>query len=477
MRQQLEAWVDAHASEIIASTQAVLRIPSVEEKETAGPDAPFGKPVADALAHTLAECERLGMATENFGGYAGHATFGQGDEIVGMLGHLDVVPVGKGWTCDPWGADVRDGFLWARGSADDKGPTFAALWGAKAVLDCMEAEGATLNRRIRLIFGCDEESGWQCMEHYFGAAHQPKPTVAFTPDAMFPLVYAEKGSFTAVAAFEVDQNKSEGGLRVARFQSGLRPNMVPDEADALLTGPDDVLDGAAHVLAEVPGLTVERDGSGLQVHAKGRGAHGSTPAVGDNAAVKLLRALSSSQSALDEMNGADAAWMTDLARRAAPDGSTVGIGGSDEVTGALTSNLGIVTCENGRVEATFNVRYPATWDGDETTGKFAGSVAETGWTVPTLHHTPPLYVPQDQEPVKTLLRVYREHTGDNRAPLTMGGRTYATSVAPVGVAFGAAMPGDPEVAHQADERFTVERLLQCAKIYAHALYELATQTT
>ncbi len=473
MRHELEAWVDAHESEILSETQAILHIPSVEDSSTAGANAPFGQAVADALTHTLALCETLGMKTENFGGYAGHAEFGQGDEIVGMLGHLDVVPVGKDWTTDPWGGEIKDGWIYARGSADDKGPTYAALFGAKAVLDVCAKNNITLSRRIRLIFGCDEESGWQCMEHYFGPANQPKPTVAFTPDASFPLVYAEKGSFTAVIEKAVP-DASDSPLRVVAFQSGYRPNMVPDEATATLAGDASALAQAAHVLAQLPGLTVTNNADGtLHLLAKGVSAHGARPQSGDNAAVKLLRALTLSSSALDEMAGDHAAWMIDLAKRANTDGSTVGIGGSDEITGALTSNFAVVELADGKVQATFNVRYPATWDGDETTGKFKDSVGETGWSVASLSHTPPLYVPQDAEPVKTLLRVYREQTGDMTEPRTMGGRTYATSVAPIGVAFGAAMEGDPEVAHQADEHFAVARLIQCAKIYAHALYELA----
>lgn len=472
MREKLTAWVENHREEIIAETQAILRVPSVEDKTTAGPDAPFGVPVADALEHTLALCAKMGMKTEKFSGYAGHAEFGQGEEIVGMLGHLDVVPVGKDWICDPWGGEVRDGWLWGRGSSDDKGPTYAALFGAKAVLDVAAAEGITLSRRIRLIFGCDEESGWQCMAHYFGAAGQPKPTVAFTPDASFPLIYAEKGSFTAVIEKRVES--ADAPFRVMSFQSGYRPNMVPDEAMAVLTGETGTLEAAAHVVTASFGLsaTVSTERT-LDILAKGKGAHGSTPQAGVNAAVKLMRVLASDTSAFDEMSAADTDWLRDLAARAEPDGSKVGIGGSDEITGPLTSNLGVVTLKEGAVQATFNIRYPATWDGDDVTGRFRASVAETGWEVIELSHTPPLYVPQDQEPVKTLLRVYREHTGDLREPGTMGGRTYATSVAPIGVAFGAAMPGDPDVAHQADERFAVEHLLQCASIYAHALYELA----
>jgi succinyl-diaminopimelate desuccinylase len=461
MKEILEAWVDAHRDEILAETQAVLRVPSVEEKATVGPDAPFGRPIADALEHTLALCERLGMRTQNFGGYAGHAEFGQGEEIIAMLGHLDVVPVGADWTKDPWGAEIEDGWLYGRGSADDKGPTYAALFGAKAVLDACAAQGITLSRRIRLIFGCDEESGWQCMAHYFGPAGQPKPTYAFTPDATFPVVFAEKGSFTAIL-----EKRVEPGV-LSDFRSGLRPNMVPDEAEAVLS-----LDPTAMAtLGVTEGVSVSPAEGGSRAFARGKSAHGARPFVGVNAAMKLMGALAE----CDGVPAGEAEWLRDLTARGATDGSGVGIAGKDEITTPLTCNLGLVRYarEEGAVRATFNVRYPAQWDGDDTLKRFADSVATTGWTVAELSHTPALYVPPDAEPVQTLLRVYREHTGDPQPPRTMGGRTYATTVAPVGVAFGAALPDDREVAHQADERFPVDRLILAAKIYAHALYELA----
>jgi succinyl-diaminopimelate desuccinylase len=211
-------------------------------------------------------------------------------------------------------------------------------------------------------------------------------------------------------------------------------------------------------------IAVLKDGT--EVAKSGKGAHASTPDEGVNAAVLLAEALI-------ETCPSDAAWLQDLVRRAKTDGSENAVGVSDEITGALTSNLGIVSCDGTSVSLTFNIRYPATLSGTELTTAMLASLAETGWTGTITNSMDPLYVPQDQEPVKSLLRVYREHTGDLREPLTMGGRTYATSVQPIGVAFGAVVPGEPELAHQADENIPVERLLECVAIYGHALYEMA----
>jgi len=183
--------------------------------------------------------------------------------------------------------------------------------------------------------------------------------------------------------------------------------------------------------------------------------------------------LTNNTSILDDMSSEDDIWMSDLIEFGTTDGDGIGIAGRDDITGPLTSNLGIVTLRDDEAFVTFNVRYPATGDGETLMATVKSVVGHKGWRVVEQRHTPPLYVPQDAEPVKTLLAVYREHTGDMSEPMTIGGRTYATTVAPVGVAFGPSREGDPDVAHQADEKLSVERFFECVRIYAHALYELA----
>ena len=446
----LNHYIDDNQETAIASLQACLRIPSVKDEATVAPGAPFGQACADALVYTLDMCAAAGMHTVNLDGYVGYAEFGPEDaaEHIALLGHLDVVPPGDGWTDGPWDAVVRDGRIWSRGAQDDKGPTFAGVHGAIALLQ----SGAELRHRVRLIFGCDEESSWQCMEHYFGAAGQPMPKLAFTPDAGFPLYHAEKGSYTAT----ITRTLGSESHQIKTFTSGLRPNMVPDKA--IVTIGDAALMG--RLRSELPDAFETSDG-GLQV--TGVSAHGGAPHGGVNAAMLMARGL-------QEATGDDA-W-TALVALCDCDGKGAGIEGQDDLTGMLTLNVGVVNAAAGILEVVINVRDPATWD-DSVLQRSWDNLNDRGWTLVEFDHTAPLQVPIGQEPVKTLLSVYRDHTGDMSAPKTMGGRTYATSVQPVGVAFGAAMAGDPDVAHRPDENISVERYLQCIRIYGDALYRLA----
>ncbi len=461
---RLHDWIDAHESEIVAALQGVLRIPSVEAP-AAGPKAPFGQAVRDSLDYTLAFCEKLGFKTKDVDGYAGHAEMGEGAEMVAALGHIDVVPEGDRWEHEPYGATLEDGYIYARGSADDKGPTYAALFGAKAIMEC----GLPLKRRIRLIFGCNEESGFACVEHYFNVAKEERPVYAFTPDAGFPLIYAEKGIANLV--FEKALPEGDLPLRIAMAEGGRRPNMVPDYAEATLVGKPDALTGAAEMLSKFwdKNVTFERTAEGIVVRAVGKSAHGARPQLGDNAVARLARALATV--ALPEKE----VWLNWVAEMVDPTGTALGIAHTDDVAGPLTSNLGILeTTPENRIRVTFNIRYPVTWTFAQLLEANKAVREKGNWTIADSHDQPPLYVPLDKEPVATLLRVYQEETGDLESkPGTMGGGTYARAT-PNAVAYGAGFPKSKDgPAHEPDERIAVSTVLNAAKIYAHALYELA----
>ena len=458
----LHRWVDDHRDDIVEALRGCLRIPSTEEPP-AGDNAPYGRPVREALDYTLNLCRDLGFSVKDVGGHAGHAEFGQGEEMIAAFGHLDVVPAGDGWNYPEFGAEIADGNIYARGASDDKGPTYAALFAAKALMD----SGLPLSRRVRVIFGCDEESGFGCVKHYWEVAGEERPLMGFTPDAAFPMVYAEKGIANLVIERALD---GSGELRLADFRGGRRPNMVPDFAEARIEGPPTALVSAMKSLQRHwdKNVTYIADESGISLRAAGKSSHGAKPHAGDNAIQRLARVLISVDLP------AHKEWLEWLDESAQPTGEGLGIRGEDEVVGPLTSNLAIVEVADRKLRVTYNVRYLATWQFGDLLSRLTPALLKAGWELVDYSDSPPLHVPLDQEPARTLLRVYQEETQDfETKPKTMGGGTYARAT-PNSIAYGAQFPwGDDGPAHEPDERISIDNLIRATKIYAHALYELA----
>lgn len=459
----LRELVESYRDRMVRDLQALVRIPSVAADPL--PGAPYGAEVRKALDAALALSRDLGFRTHDAGGHAGHAEFGAGREMVAAIGHLDVVPAGGRWRHDPYSGQLEGGAVYGRGSADDKGPTIAALFAAKALMD----SGLPISRRVRVIFGCDEESGrFGCMRHYWEVEGHEKPTAAFTPDARFPLIFAEKGICDLRLERPVDPQ--DAPLRVSTLQGGQRPNMVPDLATARLEGTRAALYLAACALqahwdANVTAL-IQPDA--IVVRAVGKSAHASTPQSGDNAIARLARALLALELPFD------ADWLRWVVRVSDPSGAGLGLQAVDEVTGHLTANLGVAEMASGGIRATVNVRYPVSWTLATVLARAEQAIAADHVSLTATMDNPPLHVPLDAEPARTLLRVYREETGDFASePATMGGGTYARAI-PNAVAFGAVLPGSSEgPAHEPDERFSVETVMRAASIYARAFYELA----
>lgn len=464
---RLDAWVDAHTDTIVAAAQGLLRIPSVKGEPESG--APFGADTRRALEYALQTATDQGLTTKMLDGYAGHAEWAApgtsaGAPIVGVLAHVDVVPAGDGWTTPPFAAEIVDGRIVARGALDDKGPAIAGLFAIAAVKEA----GASLTHRLRLILGADEESGFACVKHYF--AHEEMPVTGFTPDADFPLVYAEKGIANAVLTGAAPPEGRK--IHILSFQGGLRPNMVPDSAEVVLEDLTTIQATLAR-LNGVVGIHAEETGTGGQVRVTARGvsAHGSTPEKGVNALGVLCDALLLLDHQEDQVD------LIQNLQTLAEDttGACLGIAGADDVAGPLTCNLGIAGYADGQITLTFNIRYPVTWSKDTLEDKLRAGIAGTRWTLVELTDQAPLYVPTDDPLAQMLLQVYRDSTGDMRAPTTMGGGTYARAMTK-GVAFGAGFPGsDAPGPHEKNEAWAIADLIQATKIYAKALVRLGSQ--
>ncbi len=453
MEKKLYDLIDSYAEQFAAHLTRWIRVPSVKTEAEDG--APFGGEVRRMYDMALADCEAEGFVTRGFEGYALDATLpGASDEAIAVLGHLDVVPAGDGWPMDPFAA-VREGDkIYGRGTSDDKGPSLCALYAMKAIKEA----GVPLKKSIRLILGCDEESGWEDMAYY--AEHVGLPEVGFSPDASFPLINTEK----AMLHIYLNGTASPEGLQVKQMFTGERTNVIPGESRALLEGGAELAAKVA-AYAEKTGLpyTAEVTEEGVWVTAEGIPGHSAYPEGRRNAIGMMLCLLKELgvQGAFATL--ADAVGMESS-------GASLGCACADAVSGPLTCNMGILHLTEGNIYCTLDMRVPITADLDKLEQNALAALP--GFTPSAAEKKEPHHVPAESELVSSLLAAYQEETGLPAEPQSTGGGTYAKCLKQ-GVAFGASFPDDEDLAHQAGEYVYLSRMVTAMKIYANALVRLA----
>ena len=429
-------------------------------------ETPFGSGPREALDLILSFGERDGYKTKLVENKAGHIEVGEGDEIFGILGHVDVVPVVEAdWISHPFKPEVRDGKIFARGSLDDKGPTMAAYYAVK-LLDKL---GVKWNKRIRVIIGSDEETGFRCVEAYF--KHEEQPASGFTPDAMFPLVYAEKARATFDHKLKFVDEDGNYNYKLVKFNGGQVLNMVIASAKAELVGEvSDIKEKFENFLEQekLDGeVTVEDT---IKLTLKGKAAHGSTPQYGINGATKLAEFLSTL--GLDN-NGKN--FVDYIVEKLANDpfGEKLGIDYKDNEMGEATYNYGILDYDLEKKVGIVSTdcRHPKKFDlVVRLNGVKVDNIDIEVTSTKEAH-----YVPKDDELVTTLMDVYRKHTGDTKNDaFVLGGGTYARCLKK-GVAFGLLFPGKEDTMHQANEYLEVEDLLLATAIYAEGIYKLCCE--
>lgn len=400
----------------IKTLEKWLKIKSVKARKSG--DAPFGKNLKEMLLTALSDAQNLGFETVNYSNFIGEVVYGNGSDIGGLaiLCHLDVVPEGdiEKWHVPPYELTIKDGKLYGRGVLDDKGSAVLCLYALKELKD----SGFIPNRKIKLIFGCDEESGWGCINHYKKVAVMPKE--GFSPDGDFPVIYAEKG----ILHIEYEFEKSDDVLNVV---GGDRINMVCDKVLLKLKNQQDLI-------------------------FEGRTAHGSTPEKGDNAIKKALSFLA--QKGLFSLEVFNFLFNNERLFSSL----------SDE-TGALTFSPNMISVKNGKICIKVDCRYPATL----SSAKVKKVLRKVG-NFKVISHKAPLYNNRESKIVKTLLSTYNEFAKKSEKPIAIGGGTYARALEN-GVAFGPSSV-EESVCHNPNEFMTVERYEQCYQIYKNAIINL-----
>ncbi|NLO36645.1 MAG: M20 family metallopeptidase [Clostridiaceae bacterium] len=421
--------------DMVRELAALCAIPSVAGSAEDG--APYGRETRRALEHFLALGRQLGFDAVNLDNRAGYVEFGSGEHLVAALCHLDVVPAGDGWDGDAFTPQILPDRLIARGAADDKGPAIAVLYAMKDLLE----QGYKPRGRLRLIVGLDEERGSSCMAHYVKTAQLPD--AGFTPDADFPVIYAEKGLCWVTFTVAGGQPPADP-LRLVAARGGASPNMIPGSCTVSFAGQQDQV-------------------------STGKLGHASMPWLGRNAISLAMREA--------DRRLAEAGCSHPFVRfyQAAIGDSWRGEGlnmaQSDE-SGPLTFNAGSLRLEDDRAVLTADIRYPVSCPFEQLEQTMRETAERLGARVTIVKNIPPLYLPRDSFLVRTLNAVYNRLTGSDAEPVAIGGGTYARTMPNV-AAFGAAFPGQPETAHQAGEYVRIDQLLATAAIYRQALSELS----
>lgn len=435
---------------------------------------PFGIGVEQALQETLKLGEELGFEATNFDNYAGHVEFkGEpGNEVFGIIGHLDVVPEGQGWDDDPYSGLIKDGYMHGRGTSDDKGPVIACLYAMKAIKDA----GIVPKKTIRLILGLDEETGNKSMEHYIEAAGQPD--FGITPDGDFPVINGEMGILIFDIAQKLKKHSVKEGLILSKLEGGVAPNSVPGKARAVVAAENksryDDIQAKVRLFSEETGYEVKskRVGSSLAIETFGAAAHGSRPDLGLNAISVLMQFLGGLEFAGDEINEFIDFYNSHIGFDLS--GERLGCHLSDEQSGDLILNVGMAKINEDLASITINVRCPVTHSGEEV---FKGieSVLNDNLGIIKSTDEKAIFIDAEDPFVKALMEAYIKETGDTEhGPMVIGGGTYAKAFDNV-LAFGALFPGEEDRMHMENERISLASLEKMSKIYASAIYRLCCE--
>lgn len=436
---------DSIKKDFVQNLKVLISYPSVlNEGEN---NTPFGQAIQDALEKTLDICRELGFRTYiDPQGYYGYAEVGEG-ELLAILCHLDVVPAGDlaDWQTPPFEATVKEGILYGRGAQDDKGPSLAALYAVKSLLD----QGIQFKKRVRFIFGTDEETLWRCMARYNTIEEQA--SMGFAPDSSFPLTYAEKGLL---------QVKLHGpGSDQLELEVGDAFNVVPDKAN--YQGPlyDQVCAGLKEAGYDYQTTDQTVTVLGVPKHAK-------DASQGVNAVIRLATILAPLQ---------EHPALSFLATQAGQDGTGSQIFGDivDEPSGHLSFNVAGLMINHERSEIRIDIRIPVLADKAQLVAQLTKCAQDYQLRYEEFDYLAPLYVAKDSKLVSTLMQIYQEKTGDNSPALSSGGATFARTMQNC-VAFGALFPGAVQTEHQANECAVLEDLYRAMDIYAEAVYRLAT---
>ncbi|HYS08769.1 MAG TPA: M20/M25/M40 family metallo-hydrolase [Myxococcales bacterium] len=400
-----------------------------------------------------------------------------GAPVLGLVVHGDVQPVDSAqWTVPPFAGVSRDGVVYGRGAADDKGPLVQALLAMHAVRDLPRTH------TIRLLVGSDEESGSTDIGIYL-QSHAP-PSYSLVLDSEFPVVVGEK-AWDGLGVLPADLDPGTGKPWVIEeIDAGLGPSIVPDLARITLRwqkgtpswGP---LEKRLRGRTPDPGTRLElvRRANRLDVIVHGRAAHaGVNIDGGRNALVSLARIVSG------ELPDCALADLVAFAAWAGGDRKGVALG-LDAIAapgwGGWAVNVATIRRERqlaGKLGLVINLRRPPPLTGAQSRDRLFAKVRRfSPRLVPAEYYfsDEPLIFDRNAKLVRRLMDAYARATGQRPPEAISGGGTYAKRL-PNSIAFGMWFPGKPYPGHDADEKVELSELQRGLDVLIEALRDLSS---
>lgn len=449
---RVRQWMVDHEQEMIEDLAQLVKIRSVSEPNER---YAMGDGCARCAEKAMEIGRKWGLEAQNHDYYCVSLLMkGDGKTELGILGHLDVVPEGTGWSFDPYGAILREGYMLGRGAGDNKGACVMSLYAMR----CIRELGLPFSSDVRLILGFNEEGGMQDIEHYLQV--MPPPRFTIVCDGAWPMIIGEKGILTA----DLTTTLRAGNLLA--LQGGITSNSVPDSAWALIRAEQRASD-----LPAAPGIQLIDTNDGLKIHATGKACHAMAPESGINA-IYLLTDYLLTENLLTE----DACRAIHFVRQVSSScyGEGLGIQWEDTLSGKTTCIAGMCRLESGKLTLNINVRYAIGADRTLQREHLVAACTASDFIIENYNDSAPRYMSADEGPAADLLHLYREMTGDNAEPIIMGGGTHARKF-PNALPYGPGhwgFSGKFGGAHSVDEAVYLEHLTQALPIYVAALMQL-----
>ena len=462
MNNILNNYIDKMKDKIVNSTCEIINIPSVFD----GNDGtPFGVHTIEALNYMLDLGKSFGFKTKNIDNKCGYIEFGEGDKLLGIIAHLDVVPADDNWIYSPFNAHIDNNNIYGRGTIDDKGPAIATLYAMKAVADNYVLK----DKRVRLILGLNEENNWKCIERY--KETEEMPDISFSPDANFPCIYAEK---TIESLYLKQKYEKFSTLYIEEISTNNNAiNVVPKYCSVTLGFDSSKIINISNTTKNIIdkykyNISIEEiNNSHIKLISLGTAAHAAHPELGVNALSRLLIVL---YDLFNEYN-IHLDILDYFIKYIGDDytGKKLEINFEDE-SGILTLNTAQFLLKDNYLSIGFNLRIPVTYNYNNIEKEFKKHCTNN-LKITIARIQPPIHFEKNHPLVEKLCDIFNDYNNSNLEPMAIGGGTYARAFQNC-ISFGPQMPYSKDMCHQTDEYISINNLLFCTKVYAKAILEL-----